>query len=72
MKDHQKQSANDYEDKLLISKEREILKNIHNKRLDKIKELNEKIDDDNNLVFTTISAGRKTNFSKKDYPLTFL
>ena len=36
-----------------------------------MKELTEKIDD-NNLVFTIISRGRKTNFSKKDDPLTFL
>ena len=37
LEDHQKQPANDYEDKLLISKEREIFKNIYNKRLDKKK-----------------------------------
>ena len=37
LKDHKKQLANDYEDKLLISKEREIFKNIYNKRLDKKK-----------------------------------
>ena len=42
LKDHQKQPANDYEDKLLISKEREIFKNIFTKRLDEIKELSEK------------------------------
>ena len=71
LEDHQKQPANDYEDKLLISKEREIFKNIHNKSLDKIKELSEKIDD-NNLVFSIISTGRTTDFSKKDDPLTFL
>ena len=33
----------DYEDKLLHSKEREISKDIYNKRLDKIEELNNKI-----------------------------
>ena len=71
LKDHKKQLASDYEDKLLISKEREIFKNIYNKRHDKIKELAEKIDD-NNLVFTIISTGRKANFSKVDDPLTFL
>ena len=71
LEDHQKQPANDYEDKLLISKEREIFKNIYNKSLDKIKELSEKIDD-NNLVFSIISTGRTTDFSKKDDPLTFL
>ena len=49
LKDHNKQLANDYEDKLLISKEWEISKNIYNKRLDKIKELSIelKIDDNN-------------------------
>ena len=71
LKDHNKQLANNYEDKLLISKEREIFKDIYNKSLDKIKELSEKIDD-NNLVFTTISTGRKTDFSKNDDLLTFL
>ena len=34
---------NDYKDKLLLSKEREIFKNIYNKRLDKIEELNKKL-----------------------------
>ena len=38
---------NDYKNKLLISKEREIFKDIYNKRLDRIKELNNKIDYDN-------------------------
>ena len=71
LKDHQKQLANDYEDKLSILKEREMFKNIYNKRFDKIKELKEKIDD-NNLVFTTISTWNKTDFIKKDDPLTFL
>ena len=70
-KDHQKQLTNDYEDKLSILKEREMFKNIYNKRFDKIKELSEKIDD-NNLVFTTISTWNKTDFIKKDDPLTFL
>ena len=42
LKDHTKQLANYYEDKLLISKEQEIFKNIYNKRLDKIKELAQK------------------------------
>ena len=71
LKDHKNQLANDYEDKLLHSKEREIFKNIYNKSLDKINELTEKIDD-NNLVFTTISTGIKADFSKKVDPLTFL
>ena len=61
---------NDYQDKLLISKEREITKYIYNKRLDKIKELSEK-NDHNNFVFTTISPGRKTDFSKNGWSFNF-
>ena len=61
----------DYKDKLLISKEQEIFKNIYNKRIDKIKELTEKMYD-NNLVFATINTDKITNFSKKNNPLTFL
>ena len=37
----------DYKDKPLLSKEREIFKDIYNKGLDKIEELNNKIDYDN-------------------------
>ena len=33
----------DYKNKLLLSKEREIFKNIYNERLDKIEELNKKL-----------------------------
>ena len=40
-------SDDDYKNKLLISKEREIFKDIYNKRLDKLEELNNKIDYDN-------------------------
>ena len=66
------QTAIDYEDKLsLILKEQEIFKNIYNKRLDKIKDLSKKIDD-KNLVFTTISTGRKTDLSRKYDPLALL
>ena len=43
LKYHSKQLTNDCEDKLLISKEWEIFKNIYNKNPDKIK------DNDNNL-----------------------
>ena len=71
LKDRNKQLANDYDDKLLISKERETFKNICNKRLDKTEELNKK-NHYNNLDFITISTGIKTDFSKKDDPLTFL
>ena len=74
LKDQNKQIVNvneDYEDKLLHSKEREIFRNIYNKRLDKIEELTKKLDG-NNLTFTTLSTGETVDFSKKNDPLTFL
>ena len=74
LKDQNKQLVNvndDYEDKLLHSKEREIFRNIYNKRLDKIEELTKKIDG-NDLIFTTLSTGETVDFTKKNDPLTFL
>ena len=49
IQDNRKQliSDDDYKNKLLISKEREIFKDIYNKRLDKLEELNNKIDYEN-------------------------
>ena len=43
----------DYKDKLLLSKEREIFKDIYNKRLDEIEEMNNEIDyhDLDNVIF---------------------
>ena len=64
MKDQNKQLVNDDEDKLFLSKEREIFTNIYNKRLDKIEELTKEIDG-NNLIFTTLSTGDTIDFSKK-------
>ena len=61
----------DYKDKLLLSKEREIFKDIYNKRLDKIEELNNKIDYDN-LQYVAINSGKIYNFSELTDPLTFL
>ena len=54
----QSTSDNDYKDKLLISREIEIFKNIYNKRLDKIEELNNKIDYDN-LKYVVEKSGVK-------------
>ena len=73
LKDQNKQLDNisDYKDDLLHSKEREIFKNIYEKRLDEIEELTKKIDD-NNLIFTTLSIGETVDFSGKNDPLTFL
>ena len=61
----------DYKDKLLLSREREIFKDIYNKRLDKIEELNNKIDY-NNLNYVVVGTGDKYSFDDLDDPLTFL
>ena len=61
----------DYKKKLLLSKEKEIFKNINNKRLDKIKELSTKIDY-NNLKYTAIRSGEEFEFDKSEDPLVFL
>ena len=53
----------DYKDKLLLSKEREIFKDIYNKRLDKIEELNNKIDYDN-LKYVAINSHTEYKFSE--------
>ena len=63
-------SDDDYKDKLLISKEREIFKDIYNKRLDKIEELDNKIDY-NNLKFVVESSGDEYRFNKIKDPITF-
>ena len=57
--------------KLLLSKGREIFKDIYNKRLDKIEELNNKIDH-NNLKYVDISSGDEYSFDKLDDPLVLL
>ena len=57
--------------KLLLSKEREIFKDIYNKRLDKIEELNNKIHYDN-LEYVVVNSGKIYNFSELTDPLTFL
>ena len=64
-------NKDDYKDKLLLSKEREIFKDIYNKRLDKIEELNNKIDY-NNLQYTIYSRKEIINFSELKDPLTLL
>ena len=61
----------DYKDKLLLLKEREIFKDIYNKILDKIEELNNKIDN-NNLQYVPVNSGKIYNFSELTDPLTFL
>ena len=61
----------DYKDKLLLSREREIFKDICNKRLDRIEELNNKIYY-NNLNYVVVGTGDKYSFDDLDDPLTFL
>ena len=72
-KDDKKQLANagDYEKELLVSKEREICKNIYNERLDKIDKLDRKINYDE-LEFITESTNIETDFSIKKGPVAFL
>ena len=76
IQDNKEQSVNinnddNYKNKLLLSKEREIFKDIYNKRLDKIEELNKKIDYDN-LKYTVISSGEEFEFDKSEDPLVLL
>ena len=61
----------DYKDKLLLSREIKIFKDIYNKRLDKIEELNNKIDY-NNLNYVVVGTGDEYNFNNLDDPLTLL
>ena len=55
----------------MISKEREIFKNVYNERLDKIEELTKKINFDN-LKYSTERDDMETDFSAEDDPITFL
>ena len=61
----------DYKDKLLLSKERKIFKDIYNKRLDKIEELSNKIDY-NDLNYVVVGTGDKYSFDDLDDPLSLL
>ena len=61
----------DYKNKLLLSKEREIFKDIYNKRLDKIEEMNNKIDY-NDLEYVILSNDMAYNFSLEKDPISHL
>ena len=63
--------GDDYKDRLLLSKEREIFIDIYNKRLGKIEELNNKIDYDN-LKYASVNKRTEYNFSELSDPITFL
>ena len=73
IQDNRKQliSDDDCKDKLLLLKEREIFKDIYNKRLDKIEELNNKIDYDN-LKYVVERNGDKYNFNEMKNPIALL
>ena len=64
-------NKDDYKDKLLLSKEREIFKDISNKRLNKIEELNNKIDYDD-LDYVILSKDMEYNFSIEKDPISLL
>ena len=64
-------NKDDYKDKLLLSKEREIFKDIYNEKLDKLEELNNKIDY-NNLKYITVNNRSSYAFSEIEDPITFL
>ena len=72
-----KQSVNininedDYKDKLLLLKEREIFKDIYNKRLDKIEEINNEIDYDD-LDYVVLRSDMEYNFSIEKDPISLL
>ena len=61
----------DYKNKLLLSKEREIFKHIYNKRLDKVEEMNNKIDYDD-LEYVILSNDIAYNFSVEKDPVSLL
>ena len=56
---------------LLLSKEREIFKNIYNQRFDKMDELSKK-NDYGDLKFTVNITGLETDFSESNNPVAFL
>ena len=64
-------NKDDYKDKLLHSKEREIFKDICNKRFDKIEELNNEIDYDD-LDYVVLRSNMEYNFSMEKDPISFL
>ena len=64
-------SKDDYKDKLLLLKEREIFKDIYNKRLDKIEEMNNEIDYDD-LDYVVLSSDMEYKFSVEKDPISLL
>ena len=61
----------DYKNKLLISKERKIFKDIYNDRLEQIERFDNNIDY-SNLSYEFIKSGNKYQFDGFEDPLVFL
>ena len=64
-------NKDDYKDKILLSKERKIFKDISNKKLNKIEELNNEIDYDD-LDYVVLSRDMEYNFSIEKDPISLL
>ena len=64
-------NKDDCKDKLLLSKEREIFKYIFNKELNKIEEMNNKIDYDD-LDYVILSKDMEYNFTTQKDPISLL
>ena len=64
-------NKDDYKDKLLLSKEKEIFKDIFSKRLDKIEEMNNEIDYDD-LDYVILRKNMEYNFSIEKDPISLL
>ena len=62
---------NDYKKVLLISKEREIFRDIYHDRLDQIQRSSDDIDY-NNLNYKVMSSGKEYKFYRLKDPLVFL
>ena len=64
-------NKDDYKHKLLLSKEREIFRDISNKRLNKIEKMNNEIDYDD-LDYVVLSKDMEYNFSIEKDPISLL
>ena len=64
-------NKDDYKHKLLLSKEREIFRDISNKRLNKIEKMNNEIDYDD-LDYVALSKDMEYNFSIEKDPISLL
>ena len=64
-------SDDDYKNKLLLSKEREIFKKIYNEKRNQIEEMNEEVDY-RDLKYTIISSGEEFQYDETEDPILFL